>query len=743
MGKYLDGGLTFTKKGWPHNQIIQPTGANTTATAARGQQVGEGDHSLVVSGDWLFLFFYEWDASPTGFGLARSAVADGGVPGTWKKYLCTSKDGCGFTSDGLGGDSSALSGITGPTVTWRAKAGGNSGNSGNGGNIGNSGCGGEFIAIGTRNGGLKWQDPEMVGCGPRLSFARPANGEPPVKFEPESEPLIFADSESWARSNSSRELYAYSSIVVSGDSSTLWWYFTYLQPGASFHQRYFVRRRIDTDHTSTIKASRVSLTLRQGKARPSGRGGDWWASTAVVPSSAAFAFVARVGTVLVTGGANRVKLIDCYISQWDDHMLAHESECNAALHRGVVNLRTLGFVFDDAGAAQAKKAGLATQPIFRCFDNATKNHAVSLEASCNGRGKMEFALGHVVPAPTAPVHRAGFKPQKSDDEDEGSVPPSFFPHSKPTNIVFMLSDDLGFGDVSIATGVEAPYRIPTPNIQRIADAGMVFRRAYSGQVCAPSRYMLMLGQHSGHCTIRGNDGSYCPLLPTDTTVAAALNGTHTTALFGKWGLGNYGSSGYPLSQGFGTFVGQDAQGACHDWYPLTIQNGTNDRAVLNTKNETHNGTVCLGPKPASTCTWMNDHDVDEAVAFIQSHASETRPFFMYLATTTPHIGHLGSSVPGTSGGKYPTPLVYREKLPKSWTTMEAKDHIDAQFGSAVIAQDDIVGKVLDAINATGIEKRTVVFFSGDNGPDDHNFANFGDPGPFRGKKRSLHEGGIR
>ena len=110
--------------------------------------------------------------------------------------------------------------------------------------------------------------------------------------------------------------------------------------------------------------------------------------------------------------------------------------------------------------------------------------------------------------------------------------------------------------MSIATGVAAPYAIPTPNIQRIADRGMVFRRAYSGQVCAPSRCMLMLGRHTGHCTVRGNDGSYSPLLPTDVTVAAALNATYTTALYGKWGLGNYGSSGYPLSQGFGVFVGQ-------------------------------------------------------------------------------------------------------------------------------------------------------------------------------------------
>ena len=144
-------------------------------------------------------------------------------------------------------------------------------------------------------------------------------------------------------------------------------------------------------------------------------------------------------------------------------------------------------------------------------------------------------------------------------------------------------------------------------------------------------------------------------------------------------------------------------------YPLTIQNGTNDKAVLNTKNQTHNGSVCLGEHPA--CTWMNDLDQREAVAFIRAQASAQhsdntstaglaagKPFFMhvrgasftklhlacarneggrmiprmiprsvvpvtqprpttthgriprYLATTTPHIGHLGSSV-GGNGGK--------------------------------------------------------------------------------------------
>ena len=135
---------------------------------------------------------------------------------------------------------------------------------------------------------------------------------------------------------------------------------------------------------------------------------------------------------------------------------------------------------------------------------------------------------------------------------------------QPRAIIFILSDDLGFGDVSIASPVQRTpplHRpIPTPNVQRLADNGLTFTRAYSGQVCAPSRCSLMLGLHSGHCTVRGNDGSYCPLLQSDTTVAAALQRAGWgTALFGKWGLGDYGSAGYPLAQGFDTFVGQDSQ----------------------------------------------------------------------------------------------------------------------------------------------------------------------------------------
>lgn len=385
----IDGGVSFTKVGWPNNQIIQAAGPNTTATAARGDQVGEGDHSVVQFGQWLYLFSLQWDDAPghpTGVGLARTAVAEGGVPGTWKKFLCGPDNSCGFTAPGIGGNSSMLGNISGSTVTWR--------------NISADNVSGdarfviEFISIGTRG---PWHDPEMTGHGPRLAFAQPPAMEPPLTWVQAEEPLVFADDESWARTNASAELYAYPSVVVDPSDGVLWFYYTYLLPGGTFSQRYFVRRRIDVAprgaHDMGFRGSRVVLTMFQGGPRAGGRDADWWASTAVMPPSANYSRVAVVGTMLVTGGVGRTKLIDCYIDAWGDHMVSREAECTVT---GTRSLRTLGFVLDADGAAAAKAAGLTTVLLYRCFDNNTKNHAVSLTADCAGKGVTEFALGHMI-----------------------------------------------------------------------------------------------------------------------------------------------------------------------------------------------------------------------------------------------------------------------------------------------------------------------------------------------------------
>eukprot|EP00055_Hartaetosiga_balthica_P006306 m.19592 g.19592 ORF g.19592 m.19592 type:complete len:624 (+) comp5137_c0_seq1:144-2015(+) len=300
---------------------------------------------------------------------------------------------------------------------------------------------------------------------------------------------------------------------------------------------------------------------------------------------------------------------------------------------------------------------------------------------------------------------------------------------KPPNIIFILADDLGYGDVSISPLVNRTNMIPTKNIQRLADNGMKFLRGYSGQVCAPSRCSLMTGRHSGHCTIRGNDGSYTPLLDTDVTIAHVLGQDYSTALFGKWGLGDFNTTGYPTNQGFDIFVGQDSQSACHNWYPKFIQNNNNDSFPL-PKNE-HASEENCGPHHSS-CTWCNDYFAQETINYIQSHANDEKPFFIFFSTTTPHVGDLTGS--NTS---YPTPAPYDSRFP------DITDETLRLFATAVSAQDDFVGAVLDELEYQQILNNTIVFFSGDNGPDDHPLQFFDGPGPFRGKKRSLHEGGIR
>ena len=312
------------------------------------------------------------------------------------------------------------------------------------------------------------------------------------------------------------------------------------------------------------------------------------------------------------------------------------------------------------------------------------------------------------------------------------------------NIIFILSDDLGYGDYSISDQVSAnSTRIPTPNVARLAKNGMKFSRGYSGQVCAPSRAMLMQGRHLGHTTIRGNDGAYTPLLSTDHTVASVLKKAgYTTGLVGKWGLGNFGTTGYPNAQGFDHFVGQDTQVGCHDWYPLAVCNDTVHNAPLNTKDELV-FIECLGPN--AKCTWANDLDRTEGVAFIRNAHAQAKPFFLYLSSTTPHAGSLAGTGPtpplysSYSPVPYPFNIKFEnESSAAGWTDKEKL------FASAVWAQDVMVGAILDELEALSIEKNTVVFFSGDNGPAiDFGGTLFDDAGFFRGKKRSAHEGGIR
>src|SRR4030095_15763499 len=123
---------------------------------------------------------------------------------------------------------------------------------------------------------------------------------------------------------------------------------------------------------------------------------------------------------------------------------------------------------------------------------------------------------------------------------------AFAQPAKP-NIIFILADDLGYGEL----GSYGQKLIQTPNLDRLAAEGMRFTQFYAGcTVCAPSRSVLMTGQHMGHTTVRGNAGARNmeaqTLLSTDVTVARVLQQSgYATGLVGKWGLGEEGTTGDP------------------------------------------------------------------------------------------------------------------------------------------------------------------------------------------------------
>src|SRR5215510_5572858 len=135
----------------------------------------------------------------------------------------------------------------------------------------------------------------------------------------------------------------------------------------------------------------------------------------------------------------------------------------------------------------------------------------------------------------------------------------------PPNIVLIVADDLGYGDLSCY----GQAQLSTSNIDRIAKEGMRFTEAYSGAtVCAPSRCSLMTGLHGGHARIRGNRNPEIPLEASDLTIAEALQKAgYRTGLFGKWGLGYTGTPGIPNKKAIDGLFGYHTQLQAHTYYP--------------------------------------------------------------------------------------------------------------------------------------------------------------------------------
>jgi arylsulfatase A len=268
------------------------------------------------------------------------------------------------------------------------------------------------------------------------------------------------------------------------------------------------------------------------------------------------------------------------------------------------------------------------------------------------------------------------------------------------NVIFIMADDLGYGEV----GCYGQERIKTPALDKMAAEGAKHTQFYTGApVCAPARYTLLTGIHSGHAFVRGNGAPPMPEKPV-TLGKLFQDAGYATGCFGKWGMGQYGTPGAPDAHGFGEFVGFISQTAAHNHYPKTLY---------------RNDQVWELPEG----TYAHDVFTSEALDFVKRNAS--RPFFMYLPYTIPH-----QKLVVPSQGEYAN---------ETWPENEKNK-------AAMISRMDAdVGRLLQQLAELGIDEKTLVMFTSDNGPhkegSDPNF--FKSSGPFRGIKRSLHEGGIR
>jgi arylsulfatase A-like enzyme len=293
------------------------------------------------------------------------------------------------------------------------------------------------------------------------------------------------------------------------------------------------------------------------------------------------------------------------------------------------------------------------------------------------------------------------------------------------NIIFVLADDLGYGDL----GCYGQQRIRTPNIDQMAREGLRFTDFYAGStVCAPSRCVLMTGYHTGHALIRGNARD--PLRPQDVTVAEILQSAgYKTALCGKWGLGEAGSTGVPTKQGFDYFFGYLNQQHAHNYYPTFLWRNE-ERVPL--KNVVPNEGSSGDGKATKRVEYSHDLVSDEALKFLDQQSAQ-QPFFLYLAWTAPHANNEAKQ----EGMEVPDLGPYAEL---DWP-VPAKGH-----AAMITRMDADLGRVFGKLKAMGLDENTLVIFASDNGPHaeggnkpDFNNSN----GPLKGIKRDLTEGGIR
>ncbi|MBL8178243.1 MAG: arylsulfatase [Bryobacterales bacterium] len=281
---------------------------------------------------------------------------------------------------------------------------------------------------------------------------------------------------------------------------------------------------------------------------------------------------------------------------------------------------------------------------------------------------------------------------------------------RPPNIVWFMYDDLG----SAGLGCYGQEKILTPHSDRLAKEGTRYTACYAGgSVCAPSRSVLMTGMHLGHTPVRAN-AQTVPFEDSDVTVAEVLKKAgYATGGFGKWGLGDAGSTGAPTRQGFDEFYGYLHQTHAHNYWPEYLRDGEAKvpmPANVGRKKGTYSATL-IGERMAQ---------------FVEKNRS--RPFFLYATPTLPHaLFHPPTDAPYSG---------------KPWTKGQKA------FAAMTTMADAQLGRILALLDKHGLAENTVVFCTSDNGgvkpPDENNDGSFFEINRgLKGFKGSLWEGGLR
>lgn len=336
------------------------------------------------------------------------------------------------------------------------------------------------------------------------------------------------------------------------------------------------------------------------------------------------------------------------------------------------------------------------------------------------------------------------------------------PTSEKPNIIFILCDDMGYGDLGC---YGQPY-IQTPCIDQMAREGMRFTQAYAGSpVSAPSRASLMTGQHSGHGHVRGNKEYWSgevwygqnkeyavtgqePYDPQHIILPEIMkkNG-YTTGMFGKWAGGYEGSTSTPDKRGVDEYFGYMCQFQAHLYYPNFLNSysrAADDTAVTRIILEDNIRYPMSGDDYFKRTQYSADLIHRKALEWLDKQDA-SQPFYGFFTYTLPHAE---LAQPNDSLLKK-----YKQKFfeDKTWggqagSRYNASDHTHAQFAGMINRLDTYVGEILAKLKEKGLDENTIVIFSSDNGPHEEGGADptfFGRDGKLRGLKRQCYEGGIR